>query len=220
VQEQESVPPKAPPTVPEPPLAVARTELTPEGASVTPVSLRKQRTPRGAGVGQLLGSLPVAIGAGVLALVLVVAAAWLGLQTWDYRAVQRSDQAQIAGDAASATASRAAEAILSYHYKTLDADYLAASKFLTPSFTAQYKSTFDSVVRPNATKQKADVSADVRATAVISASESSAKILVFVDMTTTRKGSASPVSQVFANRAEFDLVNRDGSWLVDNYGTS
>jgi len=154
--------------------------------------------------------------AAALALVLVVAALVLGLQVWSYGDVRTQDQVEKAEESASATAERAATAILSFKDTTLDADLQASTRFMTPKFADTFTGTFDSLARPNALKTKATVTAKVLATAVINASESRAEILVYVDQTTVSTANSGNPS-VALNRTSFDLVKVDGSWLVDDF---
>ena len=77
-------------------------------------------------------SWPVVAVLGVVALALVTAAAWLGLATWDYRAVRDQDAIDESSRTAPAAAERASAAILSYDYGSLDADEKAAERYMTP----------------------------------------------------------------------------------------
>jgi len=150
---------------------------------------------------------------GVVALALVLTAAWLGLHTWDYRQVQRADEVEEASRTAPAVAERAAATVLSYSYTSLDADEKAAERYLTPSFRKQYVSSMK-LVRPNAPKLKAKVVAEVKGSGVSHADPDRVDVLVYVDQTTTSTANGGD-PQVALNRAMFSMVRRDGSWLVD-----
>jgi len=152
----------------------------------------------------------------VAAAVLVAAALWLGLQTWSYPDVRNQDKVDRADRSASAAAERAATAILSFKYTTLDADLETATSFMTPKFAETFKGTFESLAAPNAKKTKATVTAKVLATAVVTASDSRAEVLVFVDQTTNSTANSGQPSLAL-NRTTFDLVNQDGTWLVDDF---
>jgi Mce-associated membrane protein len=159
---------------------------------------------------------PVFAVTAVLALALVSTALWLGLHTWDYRAVRNEDAVQKAGDSASASAERAAAAILSYKYDTLDADLQASTRFLTPSFKKTYTDTFATYVRTFAPKLKATVTAKVLASAVVTADEDRAEILVYVDQNTVSTANGGK-PQLALNRTTFSMVKRNGTWLVEGY---
>lgn len=151
----------------------------------------------------------------VLALVLVGVAAWLGLLKYDVGEVR---QASAVGDTvrtAPAAAERAAASILSYSYKSLDADAKAAQSFMTEKYAQTYGDTFDTLVRDDATRLKAQVEADVRASGVTEAASERATVLLFVNQSTTSK--ATPGGpQLALNRVAFDMVREGDTWLVDD----
>ena len=156
----------------------------------------------------------------VAALALVTSALMLGLVTWDIREVREQDRITELQKDAAAAAEGAAAAVLSYKYTSLDNDLQRASRFLSPksydgeeAFRSTYEDAFNANVRPLATETKATVTANVLASAVVSASEDRAQILVYVDQTTVSTvNGARP--QVALNRTTFDMVKEDGSWLV------
>jgi Mce-associated membrane protein len=148
-----------------------------------------------------------------LALVLVVAAAWYGAPKW--RTVQAQDRVDEAARTAPAVGERAAAAILSYDYKSLDTDEAAAARYLTPKYRKEYTRTFDKLVRPNAAKLKAHVEADVKATGVTHADADRVSVLLFVDQVTTSTANGGE-PQPALNRVELAMVKQHGTWLVDN----
>ncbi len=152
----------------------------------------------------------------VAAFALVATALWLGLKTWSYEEIRTQDQVERAEQGASAAAERAAAAVLSYKYDSLDADLDGASRFLTPSFKKTFTSTFDEFVRPFAPKLNARVTAKVLATAVVTASEDRAQILAYVDQTTVSTANGGR-PQVALNRVTFTMVKQNGTWLVDGF---
>ncbi len=155
------------------------------------------------------------VAAGVLALVLVAAAAWLGLRTFDVREVRRSSAVADARTASTATAERAAAVILSYDYKTLDADEKAAERYMTAGYAKKYAKTFDKLVRGNATDLHAHVEATVRASGVVTADPDRADVLLFVDQSTLSKANDGQ-KQTALNRVEMKMVEQDGRWLVND----
>jgi Mce-associated membrane protein len=140
--------------------------------------------------------------------------------TWNYREVAEQDRIVEAQESAAAAAERAAAAVLAFSHDSLDADLAKAQRFLSPTsyddnpaFRDLYTETFTSDARPRAIETKATVTANVLASAVVTATEERAQILVYVDQTTTSTVNGGR-PQVALNRTTFDMVNEDGSWLV------
>lgn len=157
----------------------------------------------------------IALGVTLAVLVLVVVLGALGLLGNDgYSELQESEEAAAAADEAPAAAERAAEAILAYNHTTLEADQDAATRFMTPSFAEQYTETFERVVKPAAVENKAKVSSDIRASGVIRSGTDQVRVLLFVDQTTVSTAHDNP--QEALNRVEMIMVERDGTWLVDD----
>jgi len=152
---------------------------------------------------------------GAVALALLATAAVLGLGVWDIRQVRQEDQVAEAGRQAPAQAERAAAAILSYGYKTLDEDQQAAEKYLTASYRKDYADTFDRLVRPNATKLKANVEAQVRGSGVTHADPDRVNVLLYVNQTTKSTAHAGE-PQVALNRVQLAMVRQGDDWLVDD----
>ena len=123
-------------------------------------------------------------------------------------------------DEAPQAAERAAAAILSYDYERLDADRDAAAKFLTPAYREKYVNTFDKLVKEPAVQTKAKVEAEVLASSTMVDTKDTRdpdkmRVLMFVDQTTlSTANSGEPRTAL--NRARLDMVNVDGTWLVDN----
>ncbi|MGZ4475154.1 MAG: J domain-containing protein [Nocardioides sp.] len=160
-------------------------------------------------------STPLLAGLGVLALVLVVAAAVLGLVVWSYPAVRQQDRADEAAQTAPAAAERAAATILSYDYTSLDTDEKAAERYMTTSYAKEYADTFDKLVRPNAAKLHAKVVADVRASGVQHADPDRVNVLLFVNQS-TKSTANSGQEQLALNRVELKMVRQGDTWLVDD----
>ena len=128
--------------------------------------------------------------------------------------IRRASDVREAEQTAPSVAERAAEAILAYDFKTLEADQDAAERFMTPAFAKKYAASFSKAVAPAARTYKAQVTAEVRGVSVVRATEDRVRVLVFVDQTTVATNNKSP--KVALNRAELDMVLRGGSWLVDD----
>ena len=169
------------------------------------------RAPRG-GSGP---SWPVVAVLGVVALVLVVAAGVLGLFTWSWSDVRAQDAVDEAARTAPAAAERASAAILSYGYTSLDADEKAAERYMTPAYKKQYADTFNRLVKPNATKLKAKVEAEVKASGVAHADADRVNVLLYVNQT-TRSTANSGEPQVALNRVQLSMVKQGGTWLVND----
>lgn len=130
---------------------------------------------------------------------------------------------EAASDTAQSAAARALSAVLSYDYRRMDADKSRALKYLTPSFGKEFGTTFDKLLadaadgKPgNAVKTKTVVKADVLGTGVMNpdaATTSRVRVLAFVNQSAT-KGDGSPT--IFQNRVAVTMVERDGTWLIDD----
>lgn len=152
---------------------------------------------------------------GVLTLVLALVAGLLASPWgWDLAAVRRHDAVEEASSTAPPAAERAAAAILSYSYKSLDADEKAAERYMTASYRKDYEKTFDKLVRPNAGKLHARVRAVVKTSGVSHADPDRVEVLVYVDQTTVSTANGGQPQQAL-NRAMFTMQRSGGNWLVD-----
>lgn len=210
--------------VPGPPMPGASSAAAPEAVSPTPDA----RAPWGPQTTSTTTSttapsslsskmLTLLILFGILAAAAVGLGAWKGSQGW--RALQEQKQAeqyQEALDTAPAAAESAAAAVLSYDYRSLEADRDAAAKFLSDGYRQEYVDTFDKLVVESATQTKAAVEAQVLASAAMNSGERDASkvpVLLFVNQTTSSAASADP--SVALNRVRLDMVEVNGTWLVD-----
>jgi len=178
----------------------------------TPAAAPQAPRPGGRGTGP--SWLVVAV-VGVVALVLVVVAAVLGLGVWNVGAVNDQSKVDEATRSAPSAAERAASSILSYSYQSLDADEKAAERYMTPAYEKKYARTFDKLVRPNAAKVRAKVEARVKASGVSHADPDRVNVLVYVNQTTTSTANGGEPQQAL-NRVMFSMKRQDGSWKVDN----
>jgi len=152
---------------------------------------------------------------GVVALVLVVVAAVLGLGVWNVGTVNDHSKVDEASRSAPSAAERAASSILSYSYQSLDADEKAAERYMTPAYKKKYARTFDKLVRPNAAKVRAKVDAEVKASGVSHADPDRVNVLVYVNQTTTSTANGGEPQQAL-NRVMFSMKRDTGGWKVDN----
>jgi Mce-associated membrane protein len=143
----------------------------------------------------------------VLAVVAVVLAALVGLRVSDH------NRGNDASTAALAAATTGVASVLSYNYRSLDADFTKAEALLTPSFRKAYVSTTAKAVQPLAAKYKAVSTAQVSAAGVIGASGSKATVLVFVSQQVTNTQLSAP--RLDRSRIQVDLVKTGGHWLIN-----
>ncbi len=155
----------------------------------------------------------------VLAVLGVLTAAAVGLAAYFVTQAERAEAYQDAVDRAPAAAESAATAVLSYDYKSLEADRDAAAKYLADGYRSKYVDTFDKLVSENATKTKATVEAQVLASSAMVVGEDRdphrVPVLLFVNQATTNSATTGQPS-VALNRVRFDMVEVDGTWLVDD----
>ncbi len=161
---------------------------------------------------------PVMAALALVALLLLVLAAGPfvdGMGWQDFRTVQAQGELDQARRQAPAAAERAAAAILSYDYKSLEADRDAAAAFMTPRYRKQYLDTFDSLVTDAAKERKAHVEANVRASGVSQAGADRVEVLLFVNQTTTSTANSGE-PQTALNRVMFAMVRSGDAWRVDD----
>ena len=105
---------------------------------------------------------------------------------------------------------------LSYDAKTFDKDIAAAGKLMTSSMRKQYLATL-AKVRTQVAQQGLVLKAEVKASALISATEDEARVLEFVDQSTTAKGVTR--TQVNQSRVVVTLSKDGGRWLISSLDT-
>lgn len=100
---------------------------------------------------------------------------------------------------------------LSYDYRTLANDMEVAEARMTPSFRKEYKATM-ATVRANTLKNKIVLQADVVSSSIITATEHKARLLVFINQTTSAK--ATEAQQLDRNSLIVTLVRGEGDWML------
>jgi len=154
----------------------------------------------------------------VFAVLGVLTALAVGFAAYFLTQAQRAADYREALDRAPAAAESAAAAVLSYDYKSLEADRDAAAKFLSGGYRSEYVDTFDKLVAESATETKATVEADVLASSAMVGGEdrnpNRVPVLLYVNQTTTSTANEGE-PPVALNRVRFDMVQVDGTWLVD-----
>jgi len=119
-------------------------------------------------------------------------------------------------NAAMSTASETATQMLSYTWKTFDADRAKVRKLLSGKALTQYDEAMDQV-KDRAATAKLTLTANVISVGTISVKEHSAKLLLFVNTYTTREGSKK--QQVQQSRLVMDMTRKSGDWIVSNVST-
>jgi Mce-associated membrane protein len=163
-------------------------------------------------------SVPASTGRGIPLTALVVlgllAALAVGLATYFWTQASEAEAVEETQSQAPSAAERAAQAVLSYSHESLDRDKSSAVRFLTDDYGREYSDTFEKLVRDSALKTRAQVEAEVVASAVSRSTPDRADVLLFVNQTTTSTASSGE-PQTALNREMFDMVEVDGTWLVD-----
>lgn len=155
----------------------------------------------------------------VLAVLVVLAGAGVGTLWW--RAGHGTETAApngtlVADDARTevlVSAADLAQRTLSYDYKSLANDMEVARARMTPAFRKQYDATM-AQVRANTTKNKIVLEAVAVSSAIISATEHKAKVLVFLNQTTTAGTGKNANRQASRNSLVINLTRGDGDWAI------
>lgn len=153
----------------------------------------------------------------VLAVAVLLAAAGVGFGWW--RAEQSSAEVApdgaLVGDAARTevlvTAADLTQRVLSYSHSTFDNDMEVARARLTPSFRKEYDATM-AQVRDNTEKNKIALDAAVVSSAIIEATEHRAKVLVFLNQSTTAGTGKDKNQQQMRNSIVVTLSRGEGDW--------
>jgi Mce-associated membrane protein len=195
-------------------------EPTPSYDPPHPAKPRREKQPRRSRTVTTTGwwgsraSLLALTGVLVVLLTLGVIASLGLLGTAGFADLAEADEVDRATSSAPAAAERAAGAILVYDHERLEADRRSAVGFMTADFAEKYSETFEQVVAPAAEQTSAEVTAEVRASGVVRASEERARVLLFVDQTTVSSANEAP--QQALNRVEMVMVREGDRWLVDD----
>jgi Mce-associated membrane protein len=144
----------------------------------------------------------------VLAVLVVVLAAAV---VWEMVQTLKADAADAAGQDAQSAARAAAQAIMSYDYRTLDSDMAAARSMTTGSFRRQYEADAPRLLEI-ARQYKGITRADVWAAGTQSQSPGQVTVILFVDQTTTQASDKTP--RLSENRVEMTMRKVGGNWLV------
>ncbi|MDZ5622810.1 hypothetical protein [Nocardioides bizhenqiangii] len=196
---------------------------------------RDERDERAEDVGADAGSggpptwtLLVAAGAAALSLaLLIVVLTWPGSVGGTSPADQeeQAEAAEAAGLSAADSAEAAVEPVLSYDYRTLDADFAEAETYLTDEFADKRNALFDQQAESGMTLREQVVSDKVVVAARVSASPGltrvsedgdRATVVVYVDQD-SQKGNDAPRS--LRMWATMSMVADGDEWLLDDICT-
>lgn len=151
----------------------------------------------------------------VLTLAALAAAGYYGYQA------HRDGLIRDARAEAPAAAENALGSVLAYDYRHLGADEKRAARFLTDHYQRQkhFAATYRLLARGKdgkpgpAVTTRTVVTAHVLGSAVVDAAPGLARVLVFVNQTSTKDGK-NPV--VFQNRVVATMVRSGNAWLIDD----
>jgi Mce-associated membrane protein len=141
-----------------------------------------------------------------LAVVLVLLGAVAGVSLRDPGAQSRTDRA------AASQARTSIEQMLSYNYKTIDAQAAQIEGLLTGPFKGEFRAAMAKDIKPLAVKNQTVVQARVSDIGVMSSSENTVKVLAFVNQARIGTDQKQPV--VDQNRVIATLSKVGDRWLI------
>jgi len=130
--------------------------------------------------------------------------------------IQIPNASEEAAREAQVAAEQAIVPVLSYDYRTLEADQKRATGYLTGDFREDYDDLFG-LILDNAPSLKAQVSGEVIASGIVRSGEERVDVLIFLDRPTVNKNSAQPV--ISKDQVKVTMQKVDGTWLIDNLVT-
>lgn len=160
----------------------------------------------------------MALGLAVLVLAAVITLLWLvraGDRPVTGVTTAESDRAAVASEAirddVTAVAERAATRVYSYSWLTLAQDKAAARALLTGDMLEQYDRTMAGVAT-SSVRDRTVVTAEVVGSALVTATSSYARVLVFVNQSTAGEDLDEPTLDL--DRVLVTLVRARGEWKV------
>ncbi|QVI30703.1 hypothetical protein MN2019_23945 [Mycolicibacterium neoaurum] len=148
---------------------------------------------------------------GVLPLIVTALGATAGYLKYQDSLAQGSDTARTASVQA---ATETTVAMLSYSPENVEAALHSAQDRLTGAFSDSYRSLIDDVVIPGAKEKNISATATVPAAASITATDSHATVMVFVNQSII-VGADAPTDTASAVQVTLDKV--DQRWLVSGF---
>lgn len=190
--------------VPAPPPTQARPHPAPppagSAAHAPQAEGTQEQAPRTRHTGRLL---PPAVGLGA-ALLLLAGAVGLSLSDPSGQDAQTR--------AATSTARTSIEQMLSYNYKTIDAQAAQIETQLTGSFKNEFTQAMDKDIKPLAVKNKTVVQARVSDVGVMEATDGRVKVLAFVNQ--AKVGADEKQPAIDQNRVIATLTKVGDRWLI------
>lgn len=147
----------------------------------------------------------------VAALLVVIVAALLVVNVRLHRDVSRDEARKTAGEAASKVGGKAVEALLSYNYRTIDADLARGLAWTTGSFKRELQTLDAKVVKPTAVSKTVVTKTTVSQVAVSQQSADVVQLLVFAGQVTASLGAQSQQS---TSRLKVTMERVGGTWLI------
>ena len=127
--------------------------------------------------------------------------------------VTRSEEAELsAQQSALARAEKLVPTLLSYDYRSLDADLARARLTTTGDFRSDFDELLADVVRPKAAARKVSTSAVIAGAGVISGTDERVDLLLFVTQTSTSSKRKAP--SVTGSRLEVRMLKTPDGWLI------
>ncbi|HEX4190017.1 MAG TPA: hypothetical protein VHZ06_03415 [Marmoricola sp.] len=149
----------------------------------------------------------------VLALVALVLVAGIAVSAWGQLWLHGQHQDDSRRADALAAAKAGTTQILSYDYRRLAAGAKQTSALLTGAALSQYHDV-QAPLQKAAPGLKAVVTAQVKVATVLSSGDETARVLLFVDQTSTSTKLTAP--QLDQSRVVVGLVRRHGDWLISS----
>jgi Mce-associated membrane protein len=149
----------------------------------------------------------------VVVSLVVAAGVAAGLYSTQYRPDRETDDA--AAKAVIAAASEGTTSLLSYAPDSLDRDLATAKSHLTGDFLTYYSKFTEQIVAPAAKQKAVNTTASVVRAAVSELHPDSAKVVVFLNQTTTSKDRPDPTQT--ASSVVVSLIKVNGNWLISAF---
>ena len=163
-------------------------------------------------IGLAAGRVPPAARIAIVALLVVlIAGSGVAAGLWANQA-SNAKATQAEETAAAAAAKAELPQILSYNYKTLNADLARAAADTTGQFSGQFGVLASQMIGPEATKQQVVTKAVVPVAAPVSSTGNQVTVLVYLDQSTTSK--SQPKAQIVPSQVRVTMEKVKGKWLV------
>lgn len=190
-----------PAPAPRPPVKASRVRKPGRAIGEASVRATTAKAP-GTGAGRRRWVAPVAALVASLALLGVLA----GVSLRDTGAQARAERA------AASQARTSVEQMLSYHYKTIDAQAAQIESLLTGSFKSEFSTAMGQEIKPLAVKNQTVVQAKASDVGVMSSTPTTVKVLVFVNQ--AKVGADSQTPAVDQNRVIATMSKVGERWLI------